>query len=88
VGLAGRLVGLPVHGVLGTSRTRVPTYASTIDGAVKGPLATPESFARRACKRQGMAQNQEIVWREGSTPVGDAKMGGPLCGGPPILDNC
>jgi L-alanine-DL-glutamate epimerase-like enolase superfamily enzyme len=43
--LAGKLVGLPIHALLGTYRTRVPAYASTIDGAVAGPLSTPESYA-------------------------------------------
>ena len=43
--LAGKMTGLPVHALIGSYRTRVPAYASTIDGAVTGPLATPESFA-------------------------------------------
>jgi L-alanine-DL-glutamate epimerase-like enolase superfamily enzyme len=43
--LAGKMTGLPVHALIGTYRTRVPAYASTIDGAVAGPLSTPESFA-------------------------------------------
>jgi L-alanine-DL-glutamate epimerase-like enolase superfamily enzyme len=43
--LAGKVTGLPVHALAGTYRTRVPAYASTIDGAVRGPLSTPESFA-------------------------------------------
>jgi L-alanine-DL-glutamate epimerase-like enolase superfamily enzyme len=42
---AGKMTGLPVHALIGTYRTKVPAYASTIDGAVKGPLSTPESFA-------------------------------------------
>jgi len=42
--LAGKMAGLPVHALLGTYRTQVPAYASTIDGAVTGPLSTPESF--------------------------------------------
>jgi L-alanine-DL-glutamate epimerase-like enolase superfamily enzyme len=43
--LAGKMTDLPVHALIGTYRTRVPAYASTIDGAVKGPLSTPESYA-------------------------------------------
>lgn len=43
--LAGKMTDLPVHALIGTYRTKVPAYASTIDGAVKGPLSTPESFA-------------------------------------------
>jgi len=43
--LAGKMTGLPIHALIGTYRTRVPAYASTIDGAVKGPLSTPESYA-------------------------------------------
>jgi L-alanine-DL-glutamate epimerase-like enolase superfamily enzyme len=46
--LAGKMTGLPVHALIGTYRTRVPVYASTIDGAVEGPLSTPESFAEFA----------------------------------------
>ncbi len=43
--LAGKMTGLPVHALIGTYRTEVPAYASTIDGAVKGPLSTPEGYA-------------------------------------------
>jgi L-alanine-DL-glutamate epimerase-like enolase superfamily enzyme len=42
--LAGKMTGLPVHALIGTYRTRVPAYASTIDGAVTGPLSTPDSY--------------------------------------------
>jgi L-alanine-DL-glutamate epimerase-like enolase superfamily enzyme len=42
--LAGKLAGQPVHALIGTYRTEVPAYASTIDGAVSGPLSTPESY--------------------------------------------
>ena len=43
--LAGKMTGLPVHALIGTYRTKVPAYASTIDGAITGPLSTPESYA-------------------------------------------
>ncbi|MFC1716820.1 enolase C-terminal domain-like protein [Candidatus Poribacteria bacterium] len=43
--LAGKMAGLPIHALIGTYRTKVPAYASTIDGAIKGPLSTPESYA-------------------------------------------
>jgi L-alanine-DL-glutamate epimerase-like enolase superfamily enzyme len=43
--LAGKMTDLPVHALIGTYRTRVPAYASTIDGAIKGPLSTPETYA-------------------------------------------
>ncbi|MFL7810498.1 MAG: enolase C-terminal domain-like protein [Anaerolineae bacterium] len=43
--LAGRMLGQPIHALIGTYRTEVPGYASTVDGAVTGPLSTPESFA-------------------------------------------
>lgn len=53
--LAGKRTGLPVHALIGTYRTHVPAYASTIDGAVTGPLSTPESFADFAdeCREMG-----------------------------------
>jgi len=43
--LAGKMTGLPIHALIGTYRTKVPAYASTIDGAITGPLSTPESYA-------------------------------------------
>jgi L-alanine-DL-glutamate epimerase-like enolase superfamily enzyme len=43
--LAGKMTGLPIHALIGTYRTEVPAYASTIDGAIVGPLSTPESYA-------------------------------------------
>jgi L-alanine-DL-glutamate epimerase-like enolase superfamily enzyme len=43
--LAGKMTGLPIHALIGTYRIKVPAYASTIDGAVRGPLSTPESYA-------------------------------------------
>ncbi len=43
--LAGKMADMPVHAMLGTYRRSVPCYASTIDGAIKGPLSTPETYA-------------------------------------------
>jgi L-alanine-DL-glutamate epimerase-like enolase superfamily enzyme len=44
--VAGRLVGLPVHKLLGASRDRVPAYASTMCGdEIPGGLATPADYA-------------------------------------------
>ena len=43
--LAGKMIGQPIHALIGTYRTEVPGYASTVDGGVTGPLSTPESFA-------------------------------------------
>ena len=53
--LAGKMTGLPIHALIGTYRTKVPAYASTIDGAVKGPLSTPESYGDFAeiCREMG-----------------------------------
>jgi L-alanine-DL-glutamate epimerase-like enolase superfamily enzyme len=53
--LAGKMTGLPVHALIGTYRTQVPAYASTIDGALSGPLSTPDSFAEfaEACLEMG-----------------------------------
>lgn len=46
--LMGKMADLPIHALIGTYRTEVPGYASTIDGAVKGPLSTPESYGEFA----------------------------------------
>ena len=43
--LAGKMAGLPIHALIGTYRTKVPAYASMFNGAVKGPLSTPDSYA-------------------------------------------
>lgn len=53
--LAGKASDTPVHGLLGTYRRKIPAYASTIDGAMKGPLSTPESYGDFAiqCKEIG-----------------------------------
>ena len=43
--LAGKFYGAPVYKLLGGYRTRLPAYASTMNGATEGELSTPESFA-------------------------------------------
>ncbi len=46
--MAGKVAGLPVHALVGIYRTEVAAYGSTIDGAVRGPLSTPESYGEFA----------------------------------------
>ncbi len=43
--LAGRHFEAPVHELLGTYRTRLPAYATTLFADEAGGLATPEAFA-------------------------------------------
>ena len=52
--LAGKLSGLPIYRLLGGHRTKLPAYASTINGANKGKLSTPESYADFAQQCQEM----------------------------------
>jgi L-alanine-DL-glutamate epimerase-like enolase superfamily enzyme len=52
--LAGKMVDLPIYRMLGGYRTKLPAYASTINGANKGKLSTPESFADFAQECQEM----------------------------------
>lgn len=42
---AGKRYDAPIHELLGTYRTRFPTYASTYHGDERGGLDTPEAFA-------------------------------------------
>ena len=71
--LAGKMTGLPIHALIGTYRTKVPAYASTIDGAVKGPLSTPESYADFAeqCREMGYRgfKIHPMAWPEIQTHV-------------------
>ena len=43
--LAGKRYGAPIHELLGTYRTRLPTYASTYHADNNGGLDTPEAYA-------------------------------------------
>ena len=43
--LAGRYYEAPIHELLGTYRTRLPTYASTYHGDEAGGLDSPEAYA-------------------------------------------
>ncbi|MHB1318696.1 MAG: enolase C-terminal domain-like protein [Anaerolineae bacterium] len=71
--LAGKMAGLPIHALLGTYRTRVPAYASTVDGAVTGPLSIPESYADFAeqCLELGFRgfKIHPFAWRDVRTHV-------------------
>ena len=71
--LAGKMTGQPVHALIGSYRTKVPAYASTIDGAVKGPLSTPESFADFAEQCLGMGYRgfkmHPMAWPDVQTHV-------------------
>lgn len=47
--LKGRVLGVPVHKLLGATREKVPAYASTMCGDdLDGGLATPDDYARFA----------------------------------------
>ncbi len=63
--LAGRLVGLPVHKLLGAAREKVPAYASTMCGDdIPGGLDTPESYAAFAkdCQALGYPAFKLHTW--------------------------
>jgi L-alanine-DL-glutamate epimerase-like enolase superfamily enzyme len=64
--LAGRVLGQPVHHLLGGSRTKVPAYASTMVGDdVPGGLDTPEAYARYAlaCRERGYPAFKLHTWQ-------------------------
>jgi L-alanine-DL-glutamate epimerase-like enolase superfamily enzyme len=83
--LAGKMTGLPVYALIGAYRTRVPAYASTIDGAVTGPLSTPESFADFAeeCLQMGYRgfKIHPMAWPDVRTHVEAIRAVGKRVGG-------
>ncbi len=83
--LAGKLAGMPVHGLMGTYRTAVCAYASTIDGAVRGPLSTPESYADFAegCLEMGYRgfKIHPFAWSDIRTHVAAVQAVGERVGG-------
>jgi len=69
--LAGKYYEAPVHELLGSHRTRLPTYASAPRGDENGGLDSPEAFADFAetCKEMGYPAFKWHTWSNGS---GDA----------------
>jgi len=71
--LLGKMTDLPVYALLGGYRTKVPAYASTIDGAVKGPLSNPETYADFAqqCLEMGYKafKIHPFVWADVQTHI-------------------
>jgi len=71
--LLGKMTDLPVYALLGGYRTKVPAYASTIDGAVKGPLSNPETYADFAqqCLEMGYKafKIHPFVWPDVQTHI-------------------
>lgn len=71
--LLGKMTDLPVYALLGGYRKKVPAYASTIDGAVKGPLSNPESYADFAqqCLEMGYRafKIHPFVWPDVQTHI-------------------
>jgi L-alanine-DL-glutamate epimerase-like enolase superfamily enzyme len=64
--LAGRILGQPVHHLLGASRDRVPAYASTMVGDdLEGGLDTPEAYANFAlsCQARGYPAFKLHTWQ-------------------------
>jgi L-alanine-DL-glutamate epimerase-like enolase superfamily enzyme len=64
--LAGRVLGQPVHRLLGAARDRVPAYASTMVGDdLVGGLDTPEAYATYAlaCKQRGYPAFKLHTWQ-------------------------
>jgi L-alanine-DL-glutamate epimerase-like enolase superfamily enzyme len=63
--LAGRVLGQPVHKLLGASRDKVKAYASTMCGdELAGGLDTPEAYANfaLACKQRGYTAFKLHTW--------------------------
>ncbi len=71
--LLGKMTDLPVYALLGGYRKKVPAYASTIDGAVKGPLSNPETYADFAqqCLEMGYRafKIHPFVWPDVQTHI-------------------
>ena len=64
--MAGRVLGQPVHRLLGAARDKVPAYASTMVGDdLQGGLDTPEAYARfaLACKERGYPAFKLHTWQ-------------------------
>jgi L-alanine-DL-glutamate epimerase-like enolase superfamily enzyme len=64
--LAGRILGQPVHKLLGAMRDKVPAYASTMCGDdLPGGLDTPEAYAKFAiqCKERGYPSFKLHTWQ-------------------------
>jgi L-alanine-DL-glutamate epimerase-like enolase superfamily enzyme len=64
--LAGQVLGQPVHKLLGATRDKVPTYASTMCGDdLEGGLATPEDYANFALwsKERGYPAYKLHTWQ-------------------------
>jgi L-alanine-DL-glutamate epimerase-like enolase superfamily enzyme len=62
---AGRLTGLPINKLLGSARTRVPAYASTMCGDDQpGGLNSPEAYGEfaLACKERGYPAFKLHTW--------------------------
>lgn len=62
---AGRLTGMPVHQLLGSSRDSVPAYASTMCGDdIPGGLDSPEAYAdfAAACVAEGYPAFKMHTW--------------------------
>jgi L-alanine-DL-glutamate epimerase-like enolase superfamily enzyme len=83
--LAGKMTGMPIHALIGTYRTKVPAYASTIDGAVKGPLSTPESYGDFAqqCLEMGYRgfKIHPFAWSDTQTHIATVMAVGRSVGG-------
>lgn len=62
---AGRYYDAPVHELLGTYRTQIPTYASTAFGDDHGGLDSPEAYADFAeeCLEEGFPAFKMHGWR-------------------------
>ncbi|UFN47358.1 hypothetical protein LPC08_15165 [Roseomonas sp. OT10] len=64
--LAGKAAGQPIHRLLGTMRTRLPTYASTVHGDRNGALSDKAAFAEFAqhCRALGYRGFKIHGWEE------------------------